>query len=86
MRMARVNISLPDGIHRMAKEADLNISKLARDAILQELDRLAKIAAFDKYVAELEAELGPPTDEQLAEAKEWAEKVFGPAEASRKTA
>jgi post-segregation antitoxin (ccd killing protein) len=85
MRMARVNISLPDGIHRMAKEADLNISKLARDAILQELDRLAKIAAVDEYLAELEAEHGPIPEDEQARAAEFVKKVYGSSE-GRQTA
>jgi Post-segregation antitoxin CcdA len=86
MRMARMNISLPDDLVRRAKEAGLNVSKLTRDAIIAELERAAKIAAFDKYIAELEDELGPPTDEQVAEAKAWAEQVFGSANSDRKTA
>lgn len=86
MRMARVNITVPDGILSQAKEAGLNISKLTRDAILHELEVRAKVAAFDAYVAELEAELGPPTAEQLAEAQEWAERTFGQDEQGRKPA
>jgi post-segregation antitoxin (ccd killing protein) len=85
MRMARVNISIPEELHRQAKEAGLNISKLARDAIAAEL-RAAKIAAFDEYLGELEAEFGSPTEEQLAEARAWADEVFGPTESNRKTA
>ncbi|HEU5473001.1 MAG TPA: type II toxin-antitoxin system CcdA family antitoxin [Actinophytocola sp.] len=84
--MARVNITVPDEILRQAKEAGLNISKLTRDAILTELDRLAKIAAFEAYMAELEAELGPPTDEQIAEAEVWAQRVFGSDKEDRKLA
>jgi post-segregation antitoxin (ccd killing protein) len=84
--MDRVNISIPEDLHRRAKEAGLNISKLTRDAIIQELERLAKIAAFDKYLAELEAELGSPTDEQVAEAKAWADEAFGRAKADRRSA
>lgn len=84
--MDRVNISIPEELHRRAKEAGLNISKLTRAAIIQELERLAKIEAFDRYLAELEAELGSPTDEQVAEAKAWADEVFGRMKSERKTA
>ena len=83
--MDRVNISIPEDLHRRAKEAGLNISKLAREAIVAEL-RAAKIAAFDEYIAKLEAEFGEPTDEQLAEARAWADEVFGPTEQKQKTA
>lgn len=75
--MDRVNISIPDEMHRQAKEAGLNISQLARDAIAGELDRLAKIAAAKDYLAELEAELGPISPEERARAEAWADRVFG---------
>lgn len=85
VRMARVNISLPDELHRRAKEAGLSISKLTRDAISQELERLARIAALDEYINELEAELGPPSVEEQERARVWIEQVYGPRE-DRRTA
>lgn len=33
-----------------------------------ELDRAAKIALLDEYLAELDAELGPPSEEEIAAA------------------
>lgn len=33
-------------------------------------------AALDAYLAELEAELGPPTAAELAEASQWADRVL----------
>jgi hypothetical protein len=80
--MARVNISLPDELYRRAKEEGINISKLAQQALTDELDRLDKIAAVDRYLAELEAEEGPIDPKELAEAEAWADRVFGPAERS----
>lgn len=56
-----MSISLPDDLRGRAKEAGLNISGLARKAIADELDRLAKIAALDKYLAELDAARGTVT-------------------------
>jgi len=76
--MTRVNISIPDELHRRAKEAGLNISRLTRKAIVAELERLAKIAAVEEYIAELEAEQGPPTEQEMADAKAWIEQVYGP--------
>lgn len=76
--MARANISLPDEIYRRAKEAGLNISQLARRAITQELSDRAKIAGAYDYLAELEREMGPPTDDELAGARAWADDVYGP--------
>lgn len=77
MRRARVNITLPDDLAKSAKAAGLNISQLARTALREELDRRDKVAALDAYLAELDAELGPPTAEEDAEADAWADRVFG---------
>jgi len=85
MRMARVNISIPDELQRRAKEAGLNISKLTRDAIVQELERRFKIAAVDRYLAELEAELGPISAEDRARADAVLDQAYGPTD-SRRTA
>ena len=85
MRMARVNISIPDDLQRRAKEAGLNISKLTRDAIVQELDRRFKIAAVDRYLAELEAELGPISAEDRARADAVLDRAYGPADSRRTT-
>lgn len=37
----------------------------------------AKQAELDAFLAELEAELGPTSDMERAEAKEWADRVLG---------
>jgi post-segregation antitoxin (ccd killing protein) len=84
--MARVNISIPDDIHRLAKEAGLNISQLASKAIVDELDRRAKIAALDEYLAELDAEMGPVSAEDQARADAWVGRVYGLADEGRYSA
>lgn len=76
--MARVNITVPDDLYRRAKSSGLNISRLAQRAIATELSRLAKVAALDTYLAELDAELGPTTESERAEATEWADRLLGP--------
>ena len=73
MRMARVNITVPDELLSRARSAGLNVSRLASSAVAEELDRLAKIAELDAYLAELDAELGPLGDEELTAAREWAD-------------
>lgn len=75
--MARVNITIPDDLHRRAKTARLNISLLTRQAVAEELDRLDKIARLEAYLADLDAELGPVTDAERADAQAWAERVYG---------
>lgn len=78
MRMPRVNIWLPDELHRAAKELRLPLSELAQGAIAAEVERHRKAAALDAYLAELDAELGPATEEDVAEAQAWLEKVAAP--------
>jgi hypothetical protein len=46
---------------------------LAASAIAEGLDRLAKIAELNHYLAELDAELGPVGDQEVAAAREWAD-------------
>lgn len=86
MRIARVNITVPDDVIAQARNAGLNVSRLATSALVHELDRLAKIQALDTYLAELEAELGPPSAAELEEAQQWADRVLarGPAATRRR--
>jgi len=73
MRMARVNITLPDGLLSQARAAGLNISRLAAAALAEELDRRAKINELDAYLADLDNELGPVPQHELKAAREWAD-------------
>jgi hypothetical protein len=75
MRMARVNITVPDELLSQARAAGLNVSRLASSAVAEELDRLAKMAELDAYLTELEAELGPVGDQEATAAKEWADQL-----------
>ncbi len=67
---------MPDDLYRRARQTGLNVSQLAQRAVAEELDRLAKIAELDTYLAQLEAELGPTTEAERTEAKVWADGVF----------
>jgi predicted transcriptional regulator len=71
--MARVNITVPDELLEHARAAGLNVSRFAAAALAEELDRRAKIAALDAYLAETEAEFGPVPDNELQEAADWAD-------------
>lgn len=77
MRMARVNVSIPDDIVAQAKATGLNISRLATCALAVELDRLAKIASLDAQLAELDAELGPIPEDEARAAKHWVDRLEG---------
>lgn len=83
MRMARVNISMPDELYSHARAAGLNVSQLAQRAVAEELARQAKVAALDEYLADLAAELGPIPEADRAEADAWAERALGPAKRRR---
>lgn len=77
--MARVNISLPDDLLDRARSEGLNVSRLSAAALAEELDRRARIALLDRYLSELDDELGPlPANEQAAAAA-WAERALGEA-------
>lgn len=78
MRMARVNITIPDDLLERAREAGLNISRAAAAGLIEELDRVAKIAELDAYLSVLESELGPVTDRERADATEWADRLDTP--------
>ena len=77
MRMARVNITIPDELLASARAAELNVSRLATSALSEELDRRAKITALDNYLQELEAELGPTSAAEQAAARHWADRLLG---------
>ena len=65
MRMARVNVYLPDELAAQAREAELNVSGLTQAAIQRELDR----QSLDSWLDEVAAL--PPTgidDEAVLEA------------------
>jgi post-segregation antitoxin (ccd killing protein) len=76
IHMARVNITVPDELLARARLADLNVSRVASAALAEELDRLAKIAALDEYLASLNQELGPPSEEELSAARVWVDELL----------
>jgi hypothetical protein len=77
MRMARVNITVPDDLLERARAAGLNVSRVTASALSEELDRRAKIAALDSYLRELDIALGPVSVEDEAAARDWADRAFG---------
>jgi hypothetical protein len=86
MRMARVNITVPDELLDAARAAGLNISRVASLGLADEIDRQAKIRELDAYLADLDAYLGPVPQHEIRAAQEWADAVLpagrGPAAAS----
>lgn len=81
--MARVSITVPDGLLGRVRAAGLNVSRvfssaLPKDssALPDELDRREKVAGLDAHLAELEAELGPTSAEERAATQERADRVL----------
>jgi post-segregation antitoxin (ccd killing protein) len=85
MRMARVNITVPDELLEQARVAGLNVSRIAAAALAEELDRRAKVAALDAYLAELDAELGPVPEADRQEAAAWADGLVASRPASKRS-
>ncbi len=81
MRMARVNITVPNALLARAREAGLNVSGVASAALEEELDRRAKIEELDAYLAELDLELGPVQEAELAEARALVDRALRRGEA-----
>ena len=76
VRMARVNITVPDTLLGRARSAGLNVSRLSARALADELDRLARIAELDAYLGELDGELGPLSHDDRVAAQEWADRAL----------
>ena len=86
MRMARVNITVPDELLNRARDAGLNVSRLTALALAEELDRRAKLAELDTYLAELDAELGPVSPQERVSAEAWADGIEAAAAAGASAA
>jgi len=76
VRMARVNITVPDELLDQAKAAGLNVSRLAAGALAEELERRAKVAELDAYLADLDVEFGPIPQQESVVAREWADQML----------
>jgi hypothetical protein len=79
--MARVNITVPDELLGKARAAGMNVSRLASAALVEELDRRAKLAELDAYLDELDEQLGPVSPQDQAAAADWVDRLLPPAEA-----
>lgn len=71
--MTRLNISVPDDLADRARAAGLNVSGVATAALSAELERRAKVAELDRYLAELEREQGAVPEAERRAAREWAD-------------
>jgi hypothetical protein len=75
MRMSRVNITIPDELLQRARAAGLNVSGLAAAALLNELDRRAKLVELEAYLRQLDTELGPVPEDERRAAQAWGDRL-----------
>lgn len=69
MRMARMQVYLPDDLYALVKERGLPASELLQKAVRAEVRRLELVEEADRYVDELIAEVGAPTPAETARAE-----------------
>ena len=66
-----MQVYLPDDLYRAVKDRKLPASELLQAAVRDELERQRLLDETDQYLAELWAEVGEPTEEEMA----WAAKL-----------
>jgi hypothetical protein len=76
MRMARVNITIPDELLEHARAAGLNVSRMAAAALAEELDRRSKVAALEAYLQAMDVEFGPVPEAEQLEAEAWVDRLM----------
>ena len=77
---ARAAGSCSSRSHRRSRAPSNTAADLA-----EELDRRAKIAALDAYLAEMDAELGPVPDAELQDAAAWVDGLMTSRPAVKRT-
>lgn len=65
-----MQVYLPDHLYRAVKERGLPASELLQNAVRVELRRRELLDATDEYLSELFDEVGEPTPEETARARE----------------
>jgi post-segregation antitoxin (ccd killing protein) len=73
--MARMQVYLPDDLYKLVKARGLPASELLQKAVRAELRRLELLNETDRYVADLVAEVGPPTAAQRTRASAVARRL-----------
>lgn len=75
MRMPRMQVYLPEELYREVKERGLPASELLQAAVAAEVRRQKLEAEAAAYIAELIAEFGEPTEEEMAEAEAVVDRI-----------
>lgn len=70
-----MQVYLPDDLYRELKKRRLPASELLQEAVRAELRRQGLLAETDRYLAELVADVGEPSDDQVARAEAVARRI-----------
>lgn len=70
-----MQVYLPDDLYQQVKARGLPASELLQKAVRAELRRLELLSETDRYVADLVAEVGPPTSAQRTSASAVARRL-----------
>lgn len=73
----RLTISVPDDLAADLKAADFNVSAICQQALSMALDRRRRLAALMDLLVAWEAEYGPVTAEEMAEAHRMFDRAEG---------
>ena len=74
-RMPRVQVYLPEDLHDQLKRRGLPASELLQVALRAEMERQDALAEAGRYLDELVAEVGEPSQRQQAKADAIARRV-----------
>lgn len=75
--MPRMQVYLPDDLYKAVKKGRLPASELLQDAVRAEVRRRELMREADRYLAELEAEVGAPSPRQRARATAVVSRILG---------
>lgn len=75
VRMARVQVYLPDDLHEQLKRRGLPASELLQIALRAELERQDALDETERYLDELIAEVGEPGQRQRRQADAIARRI-----------
>lgn len=67
--MPRMQVYLPEDLYELVKARNLPASELLQRAVRTEVRRLDLLAETESYVSDLVAEVGRPSEGQLARAR-----------------
>jgi len=78
--MARVQVYLPEDLHRQVKDFGLSPSELLQRAVREEMRRRELETATDAYLAELVDEVGEPSAADVEYAQRLVQQLTGAAD------